>query len=181
MSPTTSPANCVPAESAVAAEVLRDDETILLAVKPSGWFVLLASGPVLVLAALLAGGTLLARPVIGARTRDALLLAGLAMALLRLMVASFQWLGRTYMLTDKRVMRVRGVMKADVLQCPLGEIRRIDQTASRCERLLGVGSLLFQAPGVDAVESAWVNIARPDEVREAIEEAIRRMRGRDAG
>ena len=48
MSPITPGASTVmPAEAAVAERLLRDGEIIILAVKPSRWFVLLVTWPVL--------------------------------------------------------------------------------------------------------------------------------------
>jgi hypothetical protein len=93
-------------------------------------------------------------------------------------VACFQWLGRVYVLTDKRVLRIRGVLRADVFQCPLRRITRTAVTATFGERMLALGSLFFEAGEVDAAQAGWICIARPQEVRRTVEEAIHRARGR---
>ncbi|MHC4982163.1 MAG: PH domain-containing protein [Planctomycetota bacterium] len=177
MSPPSESANATPAKTLVPGDVLRDDEVMLLAIKPSGWFVVLVSWPVLILAALIAAATQIAGTVFGAGVPwPELCLLCLAAGLLRLVVASFQWLGRVYVLTDKRLMRIRGVLRVDVYQCPLRQVTRTALEATRGERLLGLASLFFEADDLDAREAAWTNLARPEEVRRVVDEAIRRAR-----
>lgn len=179
MSPTAESANAAPAEAIVPERVLQDGEVILLAVKPSGWFVVLSSWPVLAAAGLVALATFTAGRAIGAAgAAPAIYLFCLGAALLRLLAACFQWLVRVYVLTDKRIMRLRGVARVDVFQCPLRQVRRTELTASGGERLFGLGSLLFDVEDADPRGSAWENLSRPTEVREAVEEAIRRARRR---
>jgi len=177
VSPSADSANSVSARTIVPAEVLGDDEVVLLAVKPSGWFVLLASWPVLICAAVVAAVAGLAQGAVrmGLAAEGVYLLC-LAVGLLRIVVASFQWLGRVYVLTDRRLMRIRGVIKVDVFQCLLRQVTQTSLSATRGERLFGLGSLLFAAEGADPGEAAWINLARPEEVRKTVDEAIRRAR-----
>jgi hypothetical protein len=177
MSQSADSANTVDAEALVPAQVLRDDEIVLLAVKPSGWFVLLTSWPVLLFALLIAVATHAADRAFGAGTAvSGLYLLCLAAAMIRIVVASFQWLGRAYVLTDRRLMRIRGVIRVDVFQCPLRQVAQTALTATRGEKALGLASLLFQAEGIDTSQAAWLNLSRPEEIRQAVEEAIRRAR-----
>ncbi|HUS48205.1 MAG TPA: PH domain-containing protein [Phycisphaerae bacterium] len=182
MTPSAESADAVSAKTFVPAEVLRDDEVILLAVKPSGWFVVLTSWSVLVAAGLVAAVARVAGSALGpAAAGSGLYLLCLAAAMLRLVVGCFQWLGRVYVLTDKRVMRIRGVIKVDVVQCALKQVTRTALTATRGEKIFGLGSLFFEVEGVEACEAGWINISRPEEVRRVVEEAIRRSRLRPGG
>ncbi len=177
MSPTPS-ANAAHAEPLVPDAVLDDDELVLLAVKPSAWFVALVSWPVIAAAGAVAAGAYVAGDALGSTAPPMVHALCLAGALLRLIVASFQWLGRTYVLTDKRVMWIEGVLRVAVVQCPLRHITRTDLTATRGERVLGLATLVFEAEPLEAGQPGWANLSRAAEVRQAVEEAIRRARAR---
>ena len=73
-----------------------------------------------------------------------------------------------------RIIRLRGVLRADVFQCPLRRIAETNLAASLGERVFSVGSLWFNVPDSKAQETAWLHIAQPNEVHEVVREAIRR-------
>ncbi|MFW6132325.1 MAG: PH domain-containing protein [Planctomycetota bacterium] len=176
MSPSAEQAEAAPAaEALVPARLLDDGEAVLLAVKPSGWFVLLASWPVVLVAAALGVAVYFAEGVLPA-AHPAAMLVCTAAALLRLVLACLQWLGRVYVLTDKRILRIRGIARLDVVQCPLHKIDRTDLVATRGERFFALGTLTFLAEGLSADASAWVNLARPHDVKAVVDEAIHRGR-----
>jgi len=176
MTPSAEPAN-PPAEAsaAVPSKLLEAGEVVLLAIKPSGWFVLVSSWPVLAVAILVTAGMYAGRGVfdvaVSGRTVS---LFCLATVCLRVIITSFQWLGRLYVLTNLRVLQVRGVIRVDVFACRLKDLRGVFLSQSPLERLVGIGSLFFQASRSDASEAGWVNIARPAEVQRIVNEAIRR-------
>ena len=176
--PSAEPAETPAQIGVVPTELLDDGEVILLATKPSGWFALLVSGPVLGGAALVAAGMLLAGPAvrIGARARQGVVLICLAAACLRVVLACCQWFGRLYILTDRRILRIRGIIRSDVFACPLRDIRRTTASAGLCERLLGLASLYFDLEDGEGSDSAWIHLSHPEEIRQTIEEAIRRAR-----
>ena len=178
MGPSADSANPTVDAALVTPEcLLADGEGVILAVKPSGWFVLLTSLPVMLVAAILTAAAYAAgdvfppaipRPMIGALC--------LAAASFRVMAACFQWLGRLYVLTDRRVMRVQGIRRVDVASCPLKKVRRTALSASTGERMLGLGCLDFQRDDGDASDLAWTHLARPAEIEEIVNQAIRRAR-----
>lgn len=178
MTPSAEPAN-PPAEASVAvpSKLLEAGEVVLLAIKPSSWYVLVSSWPVFAVAILVAAGMYAGRGVfdvaVSGRTVS---LFCLATACLRVIIASFQWLGRLYVLTNLRVLQVRGVMRVEVFACRLKDLRGVFLSQSLLERLVGIGSLFFQASRSDASEADWVNIARHTEVQRIVNEAIRRAR-----
>ena len=179
MSPSAEPANATAEASVVVpAELLEDGEIVLLAVKPSGWFVLLVSAPVLAVVGVLAAGVVFSEPILhaGGRPRDAVLLALTAVAFLRVLVACCQWIGRLYVLTNRRMLRIRGIVRADVLAFLLKDVRGVLPTAGLLERPLGLGSLYFEIDGQAGGDAAWVNLSRPADVLETVSEAIRRAR-----
>jgi membrane protein YdbS with pleckstrin-like domain len=138
----------------------------------------LVSGPLIAAAALPAIVAHLAGPRMGLHVPSyalAMLWAMVAMA--RLFAGSIQWLGRLYVLTNRRLITVRGVARFQVYQCPLTKVRGVSVSMSPSERLLGLGTLSFQLPPGAEVLGAWVNLARPEKVRQEIEQAIRRGNG----
>jgi uncharacterized membrane protein YdbT with pleckstrin-like domain len=83
-------------------------------------------------------------------------------------------MGRLYVLTNYRIMRVRGVLRVDAFQCPLRRIRGTVLTATFTERMLGLGSLFFEVADEQPAAAAWTYISRPAEIQETVNQAIRR-------
>lgn len=164
-----------------AERVLREGETILLALRPSVWYVLLSSLPVLVVAGLLGGSLLLLDPgpdVLNPTVRSGLWFALAAVSGLRLLLSALRWWGLLYVLTNLRVIRMGGVVYVDVRDCPLRDIEEVQVLAAPAERMLGLGSVVFTVEGRLAGELGWTHLARPDDVATEVCQAIRNMRGR---
>ena len=177
MTPSSDPASTATEEAIFPADLLDDGEVVLLAVKPSGWFVLLISLPVLVGAVLVATGVYVADEVLHmAGPQPTVLLICLAVGCLRLVIACFQWLGCLYVLTSKRIMCIRGVVRTDVLAFPLKKIAQVFVTAGSLERTLQLGSLEFEISGNLDSQSRWSCLANPTEVYQAVLDAIHRTR-----
>ena len=109
-------------ESRELSGVIPDDETILLMIRPSPWFIVstsmravpaaAAAGAVLVVASL--------DPSIPWDFRGALF-ASTAIVLARAGWQSIDWFMRLYILTDRRIVVRRGVV-AEIFECTLGEV-----------------------------------------------------------
>jgi len=173
MTPSVESAGAQPAEMTIPTEVLDDGEVVLLAVKPSAWFVLLVSGPVLLAAAAGAG---LMELFGGPWPRHAGLLVCLAAACLRLVVACFQWMGLLYVLTNRRTMRLAGLTRGEAVSCRLREINDVTVAWGFLESRLGVGSLRFAVAGRPRPEADWTTVSRPEQVRQKVLEAISQAR-----
>jgi len=178
MSPSAEPAIPATLEACVPIERLEDGEVIILAVKPSRWFVLLVSWPWIAVVAVAAVSAFLADRFGGAAIN--LRMVGLicsAVACVRVTVACFQWHAHLYVLTSRRVMRFRGLLREDFHQCPLNALAEVHMTATVPERLVASGSLWFRRrddrPGP---AGCWVHLAQPRDVQRAVEEALRRAR-----
>ena len=177
MSPTAEPASAArPVRSvAVPARLVSDGEQIVLALKPSGLFVLLVSAPLgLAAMVVILAGFVLER--IGAAFIDprSLMAVCAIFILARLAFASLQWLSRFYILTDRRVIRVKGVLRVRVFECALCRIQHTELVLSLPERILGLGTVLFATAGTGVPEAAWAIIARPAEIHEIVIEYVRR-------
>ena len=96
------------------------DEKVILAVKPSLWLIAFFSFRTVVIAAVVAVILTLSSPRLnlGRWAGYAIQFCALA-AIARLAFALLQWASRTYVLTDKRIIRIRGVFTIDIFQCYL--------------------------------------------------------------
>ena len=165
----------VAAADLVPADRLEDGEIVLLAVKPSRWLALLASWPVLIAAAAVAGAAWVAETLWapGVNGRVVAMFCS-AVACTRVTVACFQWLGRLYVLTNRRVMRFGGVLHQDFWQCPLRQLDEAHLAVTLRERLVGIGSLWFQRRDDSHGGGSWMYLAEPAEALRAVTEARRR-------
>ncbi|MCK4602646.1 MAG: PH domain-containing protein [Phycisphaerae bacterium] len=174
MTPSAEPAStAVTEDTLVPEQVLDEGEFVILAIKPSGWFVLLVSWPVLAIAAVVVVVGYLAGEAFGVPCQTVMLFA-LAAACARVVLASCQWLGRLYMLTNRRVLRIGGIIRMDVFACPLKKIRHVQLHAGPAERVLALDSLLFTIGEAPSPAASWNNISRGEEVLRIVNEAIRR-------
>jgi len=177
MSPPADPASALAAPDTLVPErLLHDAEVVLYASRPSPLFVLLVSGPVIGLAAAVMAALTVADKAFGFEAP--LRMVGniaLAVVLVRLVAACMQWSGRLYVLTNLRVLRLRGAMRVDLWECPLTHVQRIEPMAGPGERLLGLGGIAFY-PADARPPAEWSALARPAEVLELVNETIRRGR-----
>jgi hypothetical protein len=169
----------IPAHGGLAAlftgHILRDGEVVLLILKPSLWFIPLQSAlfagvvAIVAIAAALLGGHVASRDRLCFEAA-ALLIAG------RLMWAALQWMGRLYVLTDQRILRLAGVFTTDVFDCPLRKVATARRTASPRESAVGVGSIHIFPSDPDRPSATWQTVARPRQVHAEIIAAIDRAK-----
>jgi hypothetical protein len=159
---------------AVLQHLLGEGELVLLTVKPSAWFVPLTSVRTLAVLALVAvSGHYLGRGIpMGRGPQTVEVLCGI-LAVARLVVACCQWTGTLYVLTNRRVLRIRGAVRVTIVGCALTDIRHTALlTTGLIERLGGVGTLFFQTDRGNLIGGEWLHISRPSEVLEMIDKAI---------
>jgi hypothetical protein len=161
----------------VPAKLLEDGEIVLLAVKPSAWFVLLVSWRVLVAAGLAGLGVVLLEEIFNrGGFQQPVGLICVAAGCLRVIFACFQWAGSLYILTNRRIMRIRGVLRMDVFATRLKQISEVSLTAGVLEGALRAGTLRLSLSGSDVPHGDWIHVARPQEVHEIVNDAVRSAR-----
>ncbi|MCK6486201.1 MAG: PH domain-containing protein [Phycisphaerae bacterium] len=165
------PAVTLTAEGVVPAHLLSGGERVLLAIKPSLWFVLFASGRVLAAMALAA---LVATQLAPSEYHALTIQAAVSVGLLRLAWATLQWVSRLYVLTDFRIMRIRGIVNVEVFECPLTRIQNTELALSLPERVTRTGTIHMATAGFGTGHVAWRTVARPLEVHEMLRAAINR-------
>jgi len=163
----------------VPEQLLQPGEIIILLLKPSPWYILLASLRSLTIILLL---YLLAWSLreellewVGLRPGDLIVLA-LAAAGVRLFWQFLEWLSRVYILTDRRVVRIKGVIRVYVFEAPLKQIQHTTLYFSLRERFFALGTLGFTTAGTGMVEAYWIMVAKPLEVHQKVTQTLQRYR-----
>jgi hypothetical protein len=159
----------------LAGHVLRDGELVLLIQRPSKWYILLTS-----LKFLAAVGILISLAVIFDdrlhHTSRQWVEAGVFLMAGRVMWAVLAWMGRLYILTDLRIIRLAGVFTVDIFDCPLRKVARTLLESSFKEQVVRVGSIIIIPQEEDYPIGAWTMVARPREVHEQIVATINRAK-----
>ena len=167
------------AERVAKFDLLNGSEVIILAIKPSLWYVLLVSGRWLaVLLGVCVAAWLMWQLNFFAGQAQVLLGIALAGIGIRLAFGLLQWQSRAYILTNVRVLRIRGVLRVDMCQCHLLRIKDVPLTHSPAEKLLGLGTIALVHDSSTQPVACWRNVRHPEQVRQQIIEAINAMKGR---
>lgn len=171
------PTQALHAADLIPAHLLDGGEIVILAIKPSLWFVIFASFRWLVamVVLILAAGSL-SRLVPQVNT-PLILKGAVALVAARMGVAVLQWVSRLYVLTNRRIMRLTGILNIDLFECPLTKIQNTYLTLSWYERLTGLGTISFATAGTGGVEASWTNVNNPLELHERVRSAIHRAQG----
>ncbi len=158
--------------------IIRDGEIVILALKPSLYFILFQSLPVAAVSVLMALiANLLSNRLPGWQL-GLIYDAAVFVLALRLIMAMLQWLGRLYVLTDRRILRISGVFAMEVFDCPLRKIEHCELATPPLERACHVGSIEVlpsdQLAEKPTSPGGWQTISHPHEVHEKIRSAIQR-------
>lgn len=164
------------AQTMLPADLIQDDEVVILLLRPSPLYIVLAPGGSLVVIALVAMLlAYLARsfPSLGWTDTQAFGL-GVGMAALRLGWQSLDWWSRVFVLTDRRVLRRMGVLRVAVFETELRNIQHTAVFRQLRERVFGLGTIGFATAGTDVFEAFWVMVSQPFAVHKAVVEAMHR-------
>ena len=168
-------------DQAAKFDLLNGSEIIILAIKPSlcyvvfvcvWWLAILL--PLVVLSCL---AVQLGWFAPQARLLLVILVAGMVV---RLAFALLQWQSRVYILTNLRVLRIRGVMRVEMFQCSLLQVKDVLLGAGGMERFLGLGTLGLVKNSPGKPDACWENIRRAQQVRGKILQAIDSLKGRSS-
>ena len=181
LSDTPEPALGLPVERADAmlpADLLQGDEIIILLLKPSPLYIALGCLGTLATIAGLAALAVLLQPWlnISSQTRGDIIALAVGLVGIRLGWQTMEWLSRTYVLTDRRVIRVKGVLRVEVFQTSLHQLQHTELLFTVRERLFGLGTIAFATAGSAYPEAYWIMLRRPLAVHRRILQAINRYR-----
>jgi membrane protein YdbS with pleckstrin-like domain len=159
------------------ADIIHDDEVIILLMRPSLWFIPLGSLAALMTIAIV---TLIFALIASKFTRylgvaDTHILAlGTCIGMLRLFWQALEWINQIYVLTDRRVIRRSGVLRVSVFETPLTNIQHTSVFQRLRERVFGLGSIGFATSGSDVFDAFWYTIREPFAVHKTVLETIQR-------
>ncbi len=167
-------------QQAVPIHLLDGGEIVHFALKPSPWFVLLVSLRWVIAGVVFIVLSMSEELPLPFAWKWYLYHLGLWMAVGRLAWGMLEWVSRLYVLTNRRVMRIRGVFNVEVFTCGLDRIQNTYLTLSVSERLTRTGTITFQtaAAGGATGTASWRIVTRPLEVHEQLRDAIRRAHHR---
>ena len=174
---TTDSAEVDPIGSPSIQQLLQDGETVILAIRPSPWFIIVDGGWVylfcITVALLLAWLTHQPwAPVILPESQIFPLLA--TVLSIRIVWKFLDWANRLYLLTDQRIMRRRGVIQFSLIEAPLDRIQHSAIFTRVIERLLGLGTIGFATAGSGRFEVVWEMVPNPLEVHKTVTDAVDR-------
>jgi hypothetical protein len=156
--------------------LLDSSEIIELSMKPSLWFVPIVAGRVAGVSLGIAGLVALGAWITDGWTtpQQFAFRVALLIGILRIVVASLQWASRTYILTNRRVMRLSGVLSVDMTEVPLTRIGQTGVKLSLPQRVVQIGTIRMSPIDQRLPRITWDHIPRPAQVYEKLVRAIRR-------
>lgn len=159
------------------ADLLRDDEIIILILRPSLLYIpLSALGSLMAIAIIsliLALAAAKFSPVVAWSEASAFGL-GVLLVFVRLTWQTLDWYNRIFVLTDQRVIRRMGVLRVSVFQARLKDVQHTSVFMRLRERFCGLGTIGFATSGSDIFDAMWVMIRQPFAVHKSVVDAIRR-------
>ncbi|MBE3070151.1 MAG: PH domain-containing protein [Planctomycetes bacterium] len=159
----------------ISPSLLLPAEIVLFEWKPSLWYVVFVSLPVATagLATLLLAFTVSELPV---TVRQWGVVIGVSVVGLRVAAALLQWLGRTYVLTDRRILTQYGVFNV-VIEClGLEQIENTFVAQGAGQRILGIGTIFFRCTAGGGMPIAWQHLREPREVHAQVVAQIDRWK-----
>ena len=164
----------IAAASLVPEHLLDGDEIVIFAIKPSLWFVVYRSFRWLVSMVVVIMMAGFIRQRIPEFNTLWIVQAAVVLGAARFVMALLQWVSRLYVLTNRRILRLTGVLNVDLFECSLTKIQNTYLTMAWYERLVGVGSISFATAGTGGIEASWINVNNPLEIHERVRSAIHR-------
>ncbi len=167
----------------VPGDLISEDEEVIFAIKPSLWTILFLSFRTVVIAGAVMGFTLWLGPLLGLGRGSGYIISVCGAAiLLRMGFAVLQWVSRSYVLTNQRVIRIRGVFTIDIFQCSLQKLQNTFLVLTLPQRLLNLGNIELTTAGTGNIEAVWRHCKKPLEVHQKLLRAMNRAQnGRPSG
>lgn len=172
------PASALDKTMTAQLELLDENEIIELSIKPSLWFILIVS---LRLIAFVAAATLLVwltSPPENAYRSIYLFPSAFFICLIRIVIASLQWASRVYVLTNRRVMRLAGVVTVEVTDCPLRRVTGAQVDLGVLPRPLGLGTIRITPLDAEHKPVVWEHVARVGDIYARLIRSIKKSQSR---
>lgn len=149
---------------AAQLELLDGDEIVELSIKPSRWFIAIVSFRFVVIVGVLAAAVAIVTRDSGSLIAAYAVALAVLAAIVRVVVASLQWASRVYVLTNRRVMCMAGVLNVDIADCRLTRIGGANLRLGTIPRFFGLGSIQITPAGEKQAPIIWEHVAKADEI-----------------
>jgi hypothetical protein len=146
----------------ISPSLLLPAEIVILELKPSRWLAVSASLPVTAVALTLIALVCAIAPL--ESVRQPAVIIGVWIVGLRLALALLQCLGRTYVLTDRRILMQSGVFNVVVEAMGLEAIETTFVAQAMAQRVVGIGTIFFRSAGPGRESLAWEHVRNAKEV-----------------
>lgn len=93
----------------------------------------------------------------------------------RLVWGLLVWTSHIYLLTNQRIVTIKGVINVSIFQANLRKIQRTNLYQPLIERIFGLGTLTFATAATTTYDSSWVMIPRPIQTHEQVVAAINKV------
>ncbi|MBL1217667.1 MAG: PH domain-containing protein [Planctomycetes bacterium] len=178
---TVQPIAAAAAEAARSANKMFDgDEVIVLQIRPGiAYIVISCLGSLfgiaflVVLLAYLTRIPILTRSFVTWSEVDAIVF-GILLVTVRLGWQAMDWWCRLYVLTDRRIVSMSGILRRAFYQAPLRNIQHLAVVRNVPERLTALGSIAFATAGSDRYDTIWLSVAKSFEVHRTVVKTIER-------
>jgi hypothetical protein len=161
----------------VPAQILQEDEIVLILTKPSLFFIFYTSFPFLVVTALLAVLAAQVSFTLASITPSTIALVAVMAGVCRLIWALLVWTSHVYMLTNRRIVTIKGVVNVHMFQAYLRKLQKTEIYRPIGQRVFMTGTVGFStAAAAGGPDSTWVMINRPLETHEQIVAAINKAK-----
>jgi len=137
------------------------------------WSPVIESAPWLVVTMLLGMGLIVGGKGLAGLSALATAQLCFAAGAARVGYAALCWSATWYVLTNRRVLDIRGLRRPCVTATKLVDISHIQLTASASERLLRLGTITFTSNRPEDVPWAWHHVANAPSIHQALRRAIK--------
>ena len=100
-----------------------------------------------------------------------------SLAVGRLVWALLVWTSHVYLLTNQRIVTIKGVINVTVYQAHLRKIKRTTLYRPWYLRIFGLGTIGFATAATETFDSTWLMLPHPIDAHEKVVRTIRRMQG----
>ncbi len=177
--PAAAPAVAASAVPAAVQAALSPDEIVILVLRPSALYIALSSLGTLAASAVIAAVLAWASTFTWSVWSEAAgISVGVTVAAARLLWGWLDWSMHAFVLTDRRVIARRGILRTALYEAPLARIQNTVVVQSLRERVFGLGTIGFATAGRSTFDAYWEMVRAPFAVHARVLEAIRRYGGR---
>ena len=156
------------------SDLIKPEEQLLYASRPSPWYILLGGLGSLFTIALITViiALLVMLTPITAGAAWVVWVVGGFLFVVRLLWQALMWWTHIYILTSGRVLRRVGVLSVSVFEASRTRLQQTQMDASLLERVCRIGTIAFATAGSDGYDAFWVMVRKPHRVHQLVSSTL---------